>query len=103
LTDLPVRKVSTVLQMSEETLRWHQEQTQWIDDVMQSMTRSLFRMAWEKPDNPFGGYRPDITPRLTATIEGARRVRDGAREARTRVVGAVEVLRYGVTECGEDW
>jgi hypothetical protein len=58
---------------------------------------------WLAPDQPFRNYNPDLTPRTTAALALARRLRALPREARDRITGAVEVLRYGVPEHEDDW
>jgi hypothetical protein len=92
MTDEPVRKVSAYLTVSSEVMEDARHVRSLIDDGL----RYWMAPAWTRPDDPFRHYEPDLTPRLTRTIAAAQ-------EARARIVGAVEVLRYGVPEYEDDW
>jgi hypothetical protein len=92
MTDEPVRKVSAYLTVSSEVMADAERSRSLLDGFM---CRAL-APAWTRPDAPFRHYEPDLTPRLTRTIAAAR-------EARDRIIGAVEVLRYGVPEHEDDW
>jgi hypothetical protein len=92
MTDEPVRKVSAYLTVSSEVMDDAERSRSLVDGFM----RRALAPAWTRPDDPFRRYQPDLTPRTTAAIAAIR-------EAQSRIVGAVEVLRYGVPEHEDDW
>jgi hypothetical protein len=92
MTDEPVRKVSAYLPVSSEMM----DDLRWSDDLIAGALRRAMAPAWARPDDPFRRYQPNLTPRTTAAIAAIR-------EAQSRIVSAVEVLRYGVPEHEDDW